>query len=386
MIKTPRILSIAGSDSGGGAGIQADIKTITMLGGHAMTAITSVTAQNSRGVDAVHGIPTQMVLQQIDAVISDFGIDAVKIGMIGSAETTMAVADKLADIADSVPIILDPVIVATSGAVLADDATIAAFGKLMDIATLTTPNLPELEALGGEAAVLEHGSVLLVKGGHMKVGQGAGDMLTDRLIGQQGEIAAWSDPRIDTPHMHGTGCTLSSAIAAYMGHSLPLEDATARARHFVRMALHSAPDIVPGNGPMGHGDVRLDAALPMPMLNQFTIGCSDYTASVAFYKKLGFTQIVDSPPRYARFETGGGVTFSLHATDKAPGDNVIYFESANIDQWCAELVQSSLTFDQMPRDESWGWREARLRDPHGNSVCLYHAGENRRFPPWRIKG
>ncbi len=381
MTETPRILSIAGSDSGGGAGIQADIKTITMLGGHAMTAVTSVTAQNSRGVSDIHPIPAQMVLAQIDAVIGDFGVDAVKIGMIGSADTAQAVAERLAVIADDTPIILDPVMVATSGAVLADKATIAAFGKLMDIAALTTPNLPELEALGGEAAVLAHGTALLVKGGH-----GAEDVLTDRLVTQEGEIAAWSDPRIDTSHMHGTGCTLSSAIATYMSHGLPLWEATARARHFVRMALHSAPDIVPGNGPMGHGNVRLDATLPAPMLNQFTIGCSDYAASVAFYKKLGFTQIVDSPLRYARFESAGGATFSLHASDKPASDNVIYFESADLGQWCAELAASGMTFDQIPRDESWGWREARLRDPHGNIVCLYHAGENRRFPPWRIKG
>ncbi len=381
MKKLPRILSIAGSDSGGGAGIQADIKTITMLGGYAMTAITSVTAQNSRGVSDVHVVPAQMVLDQMDAVVSDFGVDAVKIGMIGSAETAMAVADKLADVAGDAAIIFDPVMVATSGAALADEATIAAFGRLMDIATLTTPNLPELDALGGEAAVLSHGTHLLIKGGH-----GAGDMLTDRLIGQDGDIAQWSDARIDVPHTHGTGCTLSSAIATYMGGGLTLEDATAHARHFVRMALRSAPDLVPGNGPMGHGDVRLDGIFPAPMLNQITIGCSDYAASVAFYKKLRLTQIVDSPPRYARFESAGGVTLSLHYTDQPAGDHVIYLESARLDAWCSDIAQSGITFDQMPRDESWGWREARLRDPHGNIICLYHAGENRRYPAWRISG
>ena len=124
-----RILIIAGSDSGGGAGIQADIKTVTMLGGHAMTAVTAITAQNTLGVDAVHMIPTQMVMDQISAVVSDIGVDAVKIGMIGNAETAHAVADSLSDL--SCPIIFDPVMISTSGAALADGDTIAAFERLM---------------------------------------------------------------------------------------------------------------------------------------------------------------------------------------------------------------------------------------------------------------
>ena len=149
MSQNARILIIAGSDSSGGAGIQADIKTVTMLGGHAMTAITAVTAQNSGGVSAIHPIPTQMVLDQVAACVNDIGVDAVKIGMIGSADTAHALAEYLgANI--SVPIVLDPVMVATSGAVLADDDVVAAFAKLMDVATLTTPNIPELDALGGE--------------------------------------------------------------------------------------------------------------------------------------------------------------------------------------------------------------------------------------------
>lgn len=143
---TARILIIAGSDSGGGAGIQADIKTVTMLGGHAMTAITAITAQNTLGVQGVHRVPTGTVIAQIDSVVSDIGVDAVKIGMIGSAETAHAVADRLEQMA-GVPIVLDPVMVATSGSVLADDDTIAAFGRLMRVATVTTPNLPELAVL-----------------------------------------------------------------------------------------------------------------------------------------------------------------------------------------------------------------------------------------------
>src|SRR3954465_12737670 len=148
-----RILIIAGSDSGGGAGIQADIKTVTMLGGHAMTAVTAITAQNTLGVDAVHPVPTRMVIAQIDAVVRDIGVDAIKIGMIGSARTALAVAEKLGEL-PGVPGGFDPGVVAASGATLANDATIAAFERLMARATVVTPNLPELDALGGDPAAL----------------------------------------------------------------------------------------------------------------------------------------------------------------------------------------------------------------------------------------
>jgi hydroxymethylpyrimidine/phosphomethylpyrimidine kinase len=244
---TARILIIAGSDSGGGAGIQADIKTVTMLGGHAMTAVTAITAQNTLGVQAVHAIPTAMVISQIDSVVSDIGVDAIKIGMIGSAETANAVAERLEQL--SVPIIFDPVMVATSGSVLADSDTIAAFERLMRIATLTTPNLPELEALGGEGALL---GATLIKGGH-----GEGDVITDRLVGTEGEIARWSDTRIETTSTHGTGCTLASAIASLLGQKVELMEAIAQARQFVRLALHAAPVLGRGHGPMGHQSVRL---------------------------------------------------------------------------------------------------------------------------------
>ena len=241
----PRVLIIAGSDSGGGAGIQADIKTVTMLGGHAMTAITAITAQNSLGVQAVMPVPAEMVAAQIESVVGDIGVDAVKIGMIGSAETAHAVADRLEQLA--VPIVFDPVMVATSGSVLADDATIAAFDRLMRLASVVTPNLPELEALGGEAAILGHGCHLLVKGGH-----GEGDEIVDRLVGPDGAERRWADPRIDTPHTHGTGCTLASAIAAGLGVGLTIEDAITRARSYVRAALAAAPGFGKGHGPMGH--------------------------------------------------------------------------------------------------------------------------------------
>ena len=184
-MKPACILIIAGSDSGGGAGIQADIRTVTLLGGHAMTAITAITAQNTLGVQGVHAVPTDMVLRQMESVISDIGVDAVKIGMIGSAETAEAVADRLAELV-GVPIIFDPVMVATSGSVLADEATIAAFERLMALATLVTPNIPELEALGGEEIAIRFGTHVLAKGGH-----GEGALLTDRLIGPQGLLLGW---------------------------------------------------------------------------------------------------------------------------------------------------------------------------------------------------
>ena len=178
-----RILVIAGSDSSGGAGIQGDIKTITMLGGHAMTAITAITAQNTVGVTAVHNVPTETVMAQIDAVIGDIGVDAVKIGMIGSPFTALHIAARLEAL--EVPVVFDPVMVATSGATLADDATVAAFGRLMDVATLVTPNLPELRRLTSEEdevdgalqLVSKHRCAVLIKGGHEE-----GDALADALI------------------------------------------------------------------------------------------------------------------------------------------------------------------------------------------------------------
>ncbi|MFZ2997325.1 bifunctional hydroxymethylpyrimidine kinase/phosphomethylpyrimidine kinase [Sphingobium sp.] len=240
-----RILIIAGSDSGGGAGIQADLKTVTLLGGYGMTAITAITAQNTLGVQGVHPIPTAMVLAQMESCIGDIGVDAVKIGMIGSAETANAVADRLATL-DNIPIVFDPVMVATSGSTLADDATIAAFERLIAIATLVTPNLPELDALGGDGIAAHFNTHVLAKGGH-----GTGPMLTDRLIGPRGVRKAWSNARIDTPHTHGTGCTLASAIATGLGQGLDLMEAIERGRKYVREALALAPGLGNGHGPMG---------------------------------------------------------------------------------------------------------------------------------------
>ena len=242
---TPRILIIAGSDSGGGAGIQADSKTVTMLQGHAMTAITALTAQNTLGVTGVMPVPAAFVIQQMDAVISDIGVDAVKIGMIGSPETVHAVADRLEHLA--VPIVFDPVMVATSGSRLADDATIAAFGRLMRLASVVTPNIPELEALGGEQAVLAHGCHLLAKGGHAE-----GNWIIDRLIAPSGEeVSRLEAKRFDTGDTHGTGCTLASALATGLGRGFPIAKAFGDALCFTRIAILEAPGLGEGSGPLG---------------------------------------------------------------------------------------------------------------------------------------
>jgi hydroxymethylpyrimidine/phosphomethylpyrimidine kinase len=242
---SPRILIIAGSDSGGGAGIQADIKTVTMLGGHAMTAITALTAQNTLGVRSVMPVPVEMVLAQMQAVLEDIGADAVKIGMIGSAETAEEVAKALEGL--DVPIVFDPVMIATSGSVLADAPTIAAFERLMRIASVVTPNLPELEALGGEEAVLAHGCHLVVKGGHA-----AGPRVVDRLLSPSGPLHSLEGKRFDTDDTHGTGCTFASALATGLGAGLPIREAFERAVRFVRIAILSAPGLGQGHGPLGH--------------------------------------------------------------------------------------------------------------------------------------
>ena len=258
-----RVLIIAGSDSGGGAGIQADIKTVTLLGGHAMTAITAITAQNTLGVTAVHPVPAEMVNAQIDAVVSDIGIDAVKIGMIGSAAIGRAVADRLdqPDLAD-VPVVFDPVMIATSGSRLASDESIAMFGRLMRRATLSTPNMDELGALSGLTLRSEEDVVraaqLLVAGGSRSIlatgGEFGRGMLTDLLFGEGGRHR-WSAERIDTIHDHGTGCTLASGIATGLGQGMDLASAIVRARAFVRAALLAAPGFGRGHGPMGHHPV-----------------------------------------------------------------------------------------------------------------------------------
>ena len=388
---TARILIIAGSDSGGGAGIQGDLKTVTMLGGHAMTAITAITAQNTLGVDAVHTVPAETVLAQIDSVVSDIGVDAVKIGMIGSAFTAGQVAERLEQLKaeqPDLPIVFDPVMVATSGSVLADEATVAAFGKLMKIATIATPNLPELKALTDEedpvAAALhlvgEHGCAVLIKGGHDE-----GEALADALI-ETDNMTSWQGQRIATTSTHGTGCTLASAIALFLAEGNSLADAVARARNFVRIALLDAPGLGQGAGPIGQGRVRLDVGAG-PRLNQVTLTGTDYRKSVEFYRAIGLRQVVDSPENgYARFEAAGGATLSVQIDpeETISPTTAVYLECDDLDERVEQLARSGIQFEHGPRNQPWMRREARLRDPSGNIIFLYHAGEARRFPPWRI--
>jgi hydroxymethylpyrimidine/phosphomethylpyrimidine kinase len=392
MTSTARILIVAGSDSGGGAGIQADIKTVTMLGGHAMTAITAVTAQNTTGVSAVHPVPTEMILAQIEAVIGDIGVDAVKIGMIGGAFAAEQVANRLERLKaeqPGIPIVFDPVMVATSGSPLADEATVAAFGRMMDVATIATPNLPELSRLTSEedpvAAALHlvgaHGCAVLIKGGHDE-----GEALADALI-EEDNMTSWQGQRIDTTSTHGTGCTLASAIAFFLAEGSSLADAVARAREFVRVALHDAPKLGHGSGPIGQTNVRLDVGTG-PRLNQVTVTGTNYERSVEFYRRLGLKQIVGSAETgYARFETPGGVTFSVQIDpdEKIIATTAVYFECDDLDERVEQLARSGIAFEHGPRNQPWMWREARLRDPDGNIIFFYKAGENRRFPPWRLE-
>ena len=263
-MSAPRILIIAGSDSGGGAGIQADIKTVTMLGGHAMTAITAITAQNTLGVQGVMPVPADMVIAQIDSVVSDIGVDAVKIGMLGSAPTAHAVADRLEHL--PVPIIFDPVMVATSGSSLVDEATIDAFERLLRVASVATPNVPELGALArmnvrnepdrdaAVEAVMDSTRcpALLVTGGHALQGQPPHEV-HDCLYDADYNEHRWVSPRIDSEHTHGTGCTLASAIACGLGQGRSLHDSIDRARIYVQLAIRAAPELGRGHGPMGHG-------------------------------------------------------------------------------------------------------------------------------------
>ena len=257
LMSPPRILIVAGSDSGGGAGIQADIKTITCLGGYAMTAVTAVTVQNTLGVAAIHAIPAEIVAAQMRACIDDIGVDAVKIGMIGGAATVVAVAEVLAGL--QVPIVLDPVMVAKGGArLLGDDAAMALIAHLLPLARLVTPNTPELSALTGteiedaadallaaQELLLQGPRAVLAKGGHLP-----GDRLTDWLVTRGGHQAFTSE-RVDTAHTHGTGCTLASALACGLGQGLALEDAVVQARAFVMQGLLRAPGFGGGHGPLG---------------------------------------------------------------------------------------------------------------------------------------
>ena len=260
-MKPVRLLAIAGSDSGGGAGIQADIKTASALGAYAMTAITAVTAQDTTGIGAIHLVPAAVVREQIERCLSDIGADAIKIGMLGSAEIACAVAEAVVKQAPAVPRVVDPVMVSTSGAALADDAAVEILRKVLFVgAALITPNLPEAEKLCGFA--LKSGDDLLRAGGRLlslgpkavliKGGHGGSDTVTDLLFTPSSEPRAYIAKRIETRHTHGTGCALSTAIACGLGQGMPLGDAVQRAHDFVQNAIRSAPGLGAGNGPINH--------------------------------------------------------------------------------------------------------------------------------------
>jgi hydroxymethylpyrimidine/phosphomethylpyrimidine kinase len=258
--RPPRLLTIAGSDSSGGAGIQADIKTAIALGAYAMTAITAVTVQDTMGVRAVHPIPADIVRGQILACLQDIGADAIKIGMLGSAAVADTVAGVLRERAAGIAIVLDPVIASTGGTALLDKRGVEILRtQLIPIAALVTPNIPEAEALAGfectlPSDVLRAGHALLAMGAKavlIKGGHGTGDVLTDTLITPQGH-QTFEARRIDTPHTHGTGCTYATAIAVGLARHLSVDDAVACAHAYVQAAIVGAPGLGRGHGPLDH--------------------------------------------------------------------------------------------------------------------------------------
>jgi hydroxymethylpyrimidine/phosphomethylpyrimidine kinase len=255
-----RVLIIAGSDSGGGAGIQADIKTVTMLDAFAMTAVTALTAQNTEGVFGVLPIPPDFIRQQIEVVLDDIGADALKTGMLHDDAVIATVAAVIDERAAGVPLVVDPVMVAKGGAPLIEDGAIGALKRLLvPKASVLTPNLPEAEILAGRAiadlAAMKETAVdmlglgcraVLLKGGHLP-----GDTVYDVLATASG-VRVWDSPRIDSRHTHGTGCTLASAIAAGLAQGLAIEPAVERARIYVQRAIAGAPGLGHGHGPLDH--------------------------------------------------------------------------------------------------------------------------------------
>lgn len=260
-----RVLIVAGSDSSGGAGIQADIKTVTMLGQYAATAITAITVQNTKGVSGIEAISPGVIAAQMRAVLSDVGADAIKTGMLHDAEVIETVLAVIDDVAFGGDLIVDPVMVATSGAQLLRDDAVEALKTLIAHASLVTPNIPEAEMLTGRKIVnvddmkaaaydiLETGvEAVLLKGGHLQ-----GPDVTDILVSLKGECVIASQ-RIDTLHTHGTGCTLASAMAAYLSAGKSLEEAFERSHAFVHSAIKAAPGFGEGHGPLGHAHVHME--------------------------------------------------------------------------------------------------------------------------------
>lgn len=262
-----RVLIIAGSDSGGGAGIQADIKSVTAMEGFAMTALTALTAQNTLGVHAVHPVPALFLRQQMECVLDDLGADAIKTGMLADSATVRLVAAILRERAPNVPLVVDPVMVAKGGAsLLAEDAVQTIRRELLPIAALLTPNIPEAEALSGMSiadeedmrlageALLTFGpAAVLMKGGHLD-----GPEVVDILVTPRRTLAFRSE-RVASRHTHGTGCTLASACAAGIAQGMDLFEAVSRARAYVQAAIFSAPGYGAGHGPLNHA-VTVDHA------------------------------------------------------------------------------------------------------------------------------
>lgn len=263
-----RVLIVAGSDSGGGAGIQADIKTVTALNGYAMTAITALTAQNTQGVFGIHEVPPDFIRQQMRLVLEDIGADCIKTGMLHKPAVIETVCEALAAYAPKTPLVVDPVMVSQSGHRLLDPAAMDALKRdLIVRATVLTPNLPEAELLTGctirDIDDMRHAghmlltlgpAAVLMKGGHMD-----GETVIDLLVTEQ-ETLAMEAPRIETGSNHGTGCTLASALAVGLAQGLALRPAVERARAYVREALRTAPHYGTGSGPLNHAHTVRDFA------------------------------------------------------------------------------------------------------------------------------
>jgi hydroxymethylpyrimidine kinase/phosphomethylpyrimidine kinase/thiamine-phosphate diphosphorylase len=253
------VLTVAGSDSGGGAGIQGDLKTITLLGSYGASAITALTAQNTRGVSSIHPVPPAFLAEQIDAVLSDLPIDVVKVGMLSSPENASILADKLTAYAVKI-VILDPVMSAKGGMpLLEEEALIVLKKRLVPLSYLLTPNIPEAERLTGltitdvagmelaaRALHLMGAKNVLVKGGHLTEG-----MVTDIFFDGTG-FTRFTAPRVLSRNTHGTGCTLASAIASFLAHGEPLPGAILRAKLFVTRAIKFAQPMGKGHGPVNH--------------------------------------------------------------------------------------------------------------------------------------
>lgn len=261
-----RVLSIAGSDSGGGAGIQADIKTITKLGGYAATAVTCVTVQNTQGVRAVHAVPADIVYDQIIAVLEDIGADTIKMGMLLNSDIIKAVHQAITDHQFQGAIIIDPVMVATSGdRLLEEDAVKAYHDLLLPIASLITPNIPELSILAdceittvdgminaAKKMITQGVSAVFAKGGHLLIDQA---VVYNRYIDTDQTFAV-DTPRIQSHHTHGTGCTLSSALATGIALGLDIKTASRQAVDFVASGIKHAPKLGQGCGPLGHQYIK----------------------------------------------------------------------------------------------------------------------------------